>query len=158
MVSAAPSSGYEVIVHVPNGEFSPTPSAQPQATLTGTTDTGYTSSIVVNLTSVGSAPSTLYSGYTAYTFAVQQSSQLTAWANSISSNTNSTSTIAAVTNLPFNDAGDSGEYTVYAQLTSSQTGTLSPASAVYSIAGSDPTCDPGSGAGGRLSCGPGTGL
>ena len=157
-VSSALSSGYAVIIHVPSGEFSADSSSQPQATLTATTDTGYTSSIVVNLTPTGSASSTLYSGYTAYTFAVQSSSQLTAWVNSVNSHTSSTSTITATSTGSFLGAGDPGEYTVYAQLTSSQTGAISPASAVVNVApGSDPACNPGSGPGGHLSC-PGNGI
>ena len=156
-LSGALSSGYAIIVHVPDADVTYSGSSQPQATLTATTDTGYTSSFVVNLTPAGSAPSSLYASYTAYTFNVQPSSQLTAWVNTVNAHTTSTSSMVTVSSTSFEPQGESGTYTIYAQFTSTQTGTVSVGSSSFTDPGSDPSCTPGTGPN-KLSCGPGTGI
>ncbi len=153
-LSSALGSGYSVIVHVPDGELTYDSSSTPQATLTATTDTGYTSSIVVNLSPAGSVPSSLYSGYTAYTFEVQPSSQLTAWVNLVNSHISSTASVVTASSAVFSPQGEAGTYPVYAQVTSNQTGTISNGSASFTDPGSSGACNPGSGAN-KLSCGGG---
>jgi len=157
-LSDALASGYSVVLHVPTDEFLYNSSSQPQATLTATTDQGYTSSIVVDLTLAGSAPSSLYSGYTAYTFSVQPSAQLTNWVNTVNSHMTSGATVATASTAIFAPQGDAGSYSIYAYINSTQTGTISNGSAIMRDPGSDPSCDPGTGSN-KTTCGPsGTGI
>lgn len=135
LTSALTSSTYSVIVHVPSSELSLSGNSIPQATLSATTDSGYTSSVVVDLQPEGSAPSTLVSGYTAYTFSVPQTTTLTNWVDGVNSHTVSSSNIASASSTVFLPAGQEGSYTVYPQVSSSQIGTLSVGSASFSDPG-----------------------
>ncbi len=145
-LTTALTSGYQIIVTVPSNELKLDPTAIPQATLDATTDTGYSSSILVNLTPVGSAPSTLVSGDTDYTFTVPTTAALTAWVDSVNLNTNETSDIVASTTTVFDNAGVAGTYTAYVQITSLQTGTMPVGNATFTDPGytvKNPGCKPG---------------
>lgn len=134
-LAAAVNAGYEVILTVPPNELTPDTSSVAQATLNATTDTGYTSSILVNLTPTGSAPSTLVSGDTDYTYSVPASNALTNWVNTVNQNTNETSSIDASTSTVFTAGGIAGTYTVYVQVTSQQTGTMPAGNATFTDVG-----------------------
>lgn len=138
-LTAALNTGYEIIVTVPSNELKPDTNSVAQSTLTATTDTGYSSSILVNMTLVGTAPSSLVSGDTDYTYSIPSSAALTNWVDSVNLNTNETSTIVTATSTTFEPAGVAGDYTVYVQITSEQTGVVAQGNATFS--------DPGSGAG-----------
>lgn len=142
MLTAAPNSNYSVIVHVPSNAISYNESSNPQATLQATTDTGYASNVVVDLTPTGSSPSSLYNGYTAYSFAIQPSAALTNWINSVNSHTTSTSDITTVSSAAFTQTGAEGNYTIYAQFSSTQTGTVDSGSATYYYSGGGKVINP----------------
>lgn len=125
------NSNYAIIVTVPSNELTLNPSAIPQATLTATTDTGYSSSILVNLKPAGSAPSTLVSGDTDYTFDITTTPALIAWVDSVNLNTIETSTIVTAASTIFDPTGIPGTYTVYTQVTSTQIGTIPGGSATF---------------------------
>lgn len=143
-LSAAVSSGYITTIHVPTNELTPVSNGVTQATLQATTDTGYTSSIVVDLQPAGSAPSTLYSGYTAYTFSVPSSTALTNWVAAVNAHTTSTSNVTSTTNSTFTVGGITGTYSVYAQVTSSQSDPVNTSASFSDIGtGREPGCTPG---------------
>jgi hypothetical protein len=133
-LSTASSAGYAVVISVPSSELTLSSTGTAQTTLTATTDTGYTSSIVVDMAPAGSATSTSLDGYTAYTFNVLPSDALTKWVNTINSNTTDSSTIVSANSAAFTSAGQEGTYTVYAQI-SSLAGDTPSVSAVFADPG-----------------------
>ena len=127
----AASSNYQIVLQVPSSNFALTSSTAVQTTLTATTDNGSTSSIVVTLQPSSVSPSTTHSGYTAYTFTVQDSSQLGSWIQQTEAQANATLNLSATTDAAFTDLGNPGTYTFYAQISSTQTGTVDAGSATY---------------------------
>lgn len=139
------SSGYTVIANVPSADFTFGTQNPVQATLTATTDTGFTSSTTVTLQPVTSTTAPIGSGYTVYTFAIPATSELNTWVQSVGANANSTMNLSATSTIPFNDLGTAGTYTFYIQINSSQTGVQPVGSIVYSDPGSgtpNPSCPP----------------
>jgi len=141
----APDSGYTVLFHVPDSELTLATNNITQATLTATTDTGYSSAITVDLTPTGSNPSTLVSGDRAYSFVLPPSTALTDWVNTVNNNTMFTNVIDAESGVTFSLSGQEGTYIVYAQVLSTQTGTQPPSSVVFTDPGSgrESHCQPG---------------
>ncbi len=130
-LTTALASGYTITYAVPSGVF--TPSSSPaQTTLTGTTDTGYTSSITETLTYAGSAPDSAYSGYTDYIYSMPASQALTTWVDAVNANTISVLGLATSTNGVFN-SGSTGTYTVYVTIASTQTGTVPTGSVALTL-------------------------
>ncbi len=145
VLAAGPSSGYSAVIHVPSNELTLSQTGAAQTTLTATTDTGYTTSIVVDMEFTGAAPSTLASGYTAYTFNIPPSDALTNWVNSVNNNTASSAAVVSTTSTAFTPAGQQGSYTVYMQISSDQIGVTSPVSAGFTDPGvgvKDTGCKP----------------
>ena len=88
-VSSSPSS-YTVIASAPATYFSLNPNIPPQSTFTAVTDTGYTSTITVNLQAVPSTTPPVNPGDAVFTFAVVGSDALNAWVANVAANTVST--------------------------------------------------------------------
>ncbi len=128
---AAPASGYEIIVNAPTSNYRLDASGTPQATLTATTDQNYSSSIVVNLQPVLSSTSPVSSGYTVYTFAVPNTSQVQAWTQQVSEHVTSVLSLSSNVDTIITDLGNPGTYTFYAQVDSEQTGIVNSGSATY---------------------------
>lgn len=142
-LSSAINSGYTVTFAIPTAELTPALSNPVQATLTGTTDTGFTASITETLTPAGSAPDSTYSGYTDYSYTMPSSQNLTDWVNSLNLNAINNATVVTTTNGIFAPAGTTGTYQVYVMLTSTQTGTVPGGSAVFTDPGRPKTSGPG---------------
>jgi hypothetical protein len=132
-LQTAESSGYTVITNVPSSNFTLNSQNPVQATLTATTDQGYTSSVTVTLQPVTSTTSPVASGYAVYTFAVPSSSELSSWVQSVVANSTSSTSVSASVATVFNSQGTSGTYTLYVQVNSSQTGLQTMGSAVYVV-------------------------
>jgi hypothetical protein len=142
-LATAMNAGYEIIITVPSNELTLDPNSTSQATLTATTDTGYTASILENMTFVSSAPSTLVSGDTGYTFSLPASDALTNWVNSVNLNTSETITVAASSSTTFVLAGVPGTYTAYFQIASPQIGSVSRGESTFTDTTSTSGCPTG---------------
>ncbi len=133
----APSSGYSVIVNVPASNFTYDANSTTQTTLTATTDTGYTSSVVVDMQQVASTTAPVADGYAVYAFAAPNTASLQNWVQSVSQHTNQTVTVSSDTLAGFQDLGAAGNYTFYVSISSTQTGTVSVGSTTYRSTGSN---------------------
>lgn len=139
--SNALASGYSVTYAVPSGVLVPS-SSPVQTTLTGTTDTGFTSAITETLTYTGSAPDSTYSGYTDYIFSVPASQALTTWVQTVNANTISASSLSTSTNGVFTSAGGPGNYTAYVTISSTQTGAVPVGSLPFTLIPHNPVPPP----------------
>jgi hypothetical protein len=111
------ASDFTSIVSANAANFTPSPLSPAQATLSATTDQGYTSSITVNLEQVASTTAPVNSGDAVYTYAIS-SADTTAvnnWVNTVASNSNATANMTASTTVPLASAGIGGSYTTTGQ-------------------------------------------
>lgn len=131
-ILAAPHSGYTVIYTLPTNAFSLSTTSTAEATLTATSDSGYTSSTVVTLTPVSA---TSASGYTSYAFSVPDSTALETWVEQVSSNTISTLTFTADTAAFFTPKKTSGTYPASIKISSNQTGIVDEGSTYLTLDG-----------------------
>jgi hypothetical protein len=155
----AVNAGYTIIITAPSNELALDPNNPAQATLTATTDTGYTASILVNMTFVSSAPSTLVSGDTDYTFSLPASDALANWVNTVNLNTSKTATVGASSSTTFILSGIPGTYTVYLQIASPQIGKVAIGESTFTDTTSTSDCGSGTShpGAGTIECpGPGT--
>jgi hypothetical protein len=113
--------------------FSPDSSGIPTATLVATTDTGYQTSVTVQLQPVSAAINPLNPGDAVYSYAITDSPALETWAQQASQNAQSSVSLAATGSLPFISAQAPGNYTLSGQTTSSVTDPSGVATAIYSV-------------------------
>lgn len=135
LASLSPSD-FTTITSLDASNFSPNTSSPAQATLTASTDTGYSSSITVNLQQVASSTPPVNTGDAVHTYAVSDANlgQVTAWLQQVSNNTSSAAQITSVASLPMNSAGNPGTYTLSGQANSNSTGLVSVGSATMTVA------------------------
>lgn len=143
-VAHIPSTGFVVSSSAPSSQFSIDTSRSPYATLTATTDTGFTSSITVPLQLVGAAINPINAGDSVASYALTETSQFDVWAQTVAQNTQAGATIQATAYEPFLSAPTSGTYTVSSQSTNSVTAPSNVAAAQITIAAPPPsTCGVG---------------
>lgn len=136
---SALSSGYSVILNVPTSNFSLNQSGTPQATLTASTDQGFTSSTVVTLQPVASTTSPVAAGYSVYTFKVPNTAQLQSWTQQVSQHATSNLALTSNVDTVFDDLGNGNTYTIYAHINSIQTNVVSAGSVSYTSQPPAPT-------------------
>lgn len=145
---AAASSGsvlaFRLILNLPSDAVINTQSPV-QATLSGTTDKGYTSSVTVTLQPTTSTTQPIAPGDTVYTFLLPNSSEVTNWASTVAANANASINVSSSIVAALNLLGNAGSYVVTIQEVTEQTGTTT----VGSVGVTDPgpgnggTCPPG---------------
>lgn len=111
------ASQFTSIVSANAANFTPNPVSPAQATISATTDQGYSSSITVNLEQVASTTAPVNSGDAVYTYAVS-SADTTAvnnWVNTVANNSTANATLTATSIIPLASAGIGGTYTTTGQ-------------------------------------------
>lgn len=134
IASLSPSE-FTTITSVPASNFLPNPNSPAQSTLTASTDTGYSSSITINLQQVTSTTPPVNSGDAVYTYGIVSSadSQVTQWLQQVAANTNATAEITSVSNLPMTSLGNPGSYTLSGQANSNLTGLVNVGSSTLTV-------------------------
>ena len=138
--SSTSVSAYRLIVNLPSDVTINTQSPV-QATLSATTDTGYTSSITVDLQPTTSTTQPVAPGDTVHTFLLPDTAQVTNWAATVTANSKSTVNVNSSIISGLNLLGSPGSYTVTIQQVTQQTG--------VSTVGSVGVTDPGPSSGGN---------
>lgn len=144
--SSSAISSYNLIFNVPSSNLTLNTQSPSQATLTATTDTGYTTSLTVTLQPTTSTTAPVADGYTVYTFALPNSSDVSDWPAVVNQNTNDSVTITSSNTALFDSAGNSGTWMIYLHVNSEQTGPTPVGSISYSDPGNPGGCS-GSGSG-----------
>lgn len=119
--SSSSVSAYRLILNLPSDVVINTQSPV-QATLSATTDTGYTSSITVDLQSTTSTTQPIAAGDTVYTFLLPNTAQVTDWAATVTTNSNSSININSSIISGLNLLGNPGSYSVTVQQVTEGTG------------------------------------
>ena len=120
-VAALPSTGFVVSASLPSSNFTPDGSNIPTTTITAVTDTGFTSSITVQLQPTNPVIGPINTGDAVYSYAVPSTSALNSWAQEVSQNTASSATITSTGGLPFISAQNPGTYPVTVEVSNTQT-------------------------------------
>jgi hypothetical protein len=115
---------YTVSASVPSSIFSADPNGFPTTTLTVTTDTGYSSSIILNLTPVAAAISPVNSGDVVFSYNLPSTPEFNAWIQQVAASTTSTMTLTTSAGLPLLITGAAGTYKINTVLTSNSVGTF----------------------------------
>lgn len=93
-----------------------------QATLSATTDRGYTAAITVTLQQTTSTTQPVAPGDTVYTFLLPNTSEVSNWAASVAANANSSINVTSSSVSGMNLLGNPGSYTATIQEITEQTG------------------------------------
>jgi hypothetical protein len=120
-LSTVEDGSYTLSLSAPSSMFSASTSASSTTTISVTTDTGYTSSITLPLTSVSSAISPVNSGDEVFSFNISNTSTLDAWVQNIAANTTSSISLTNTANFLLQPIA-AGSATVTAVVTSNATG------------------------------------
>jgi hypothetical protein len=137
---------YTLSVSAPGAIYTPAPNATPTATITVTTDTGYTSSIGVVLSPVAPAIAAVNAGDAVYSYNLPSTPDFAAWIQQVSANTNSTMSISSSAGIPLQAAPGSGVVTMTTVLTSNAVGTYNVGNFTtrrFSSNKGNPPCQPG---------------
>lgn len=142
--AAASSSSvlaFRLILNLPSDAVINTQSPV-QATLSGTTDKGYTSSITVTLQPTTSTTQPIAPGDTVYTFLLPNSSEVTSWASTVAANANSSINVSSSIVAGLNLLGNAGSYVVTIQEVTGQTGLTTVGSVGVTDPGPSAGCPP----------------
>jgi hypothetical protein len=132
-LSSIASSGITFSSSQDAQNFSPDSSGTPTATLVATTDTGYQTTVTVQLQPVSSAINPVNSGDAVYSYAIVGSPEIDNWAQAASQNAQSSVSVSAVGSLPFVSQQIPGTYTLAGQTTSQVTDPSSVSTASYYV-------------------------
>lgn len=132
-IQSIPPSSYTIIASVPSANFSSNTSSPTQTTFTAVTDNGYSASATVDLVPVASTTPPANSGDTVYTFAVQNTPELSTWVQEVAAHTTSTFKLTSSTQIPLLSSGTPGNYTISVQINSNETGVVNEGSAAITI-------------------------
>jgi len=134
-------SAYRLIVNLPSDAVINTQSPV-QATLSATTDKGYTSTITVTLQPTTSTTQPVAPGDTVYTFLLPNTTQVTDWASTVAANANSSINVSSSILVGVNLLGTPGSYTVTIQNITEQAGLTTVGSSGVSDPGPSGSCPP----------------
>jgi hypothetical protein len=138
------SGNYVLSASVPSN-FVPDTSGNPITTITVTTDTGYTSTISLQLVPTSPAIAPVNPGDSVYSYALPNNAEFNAWMANVAANTNVGMSLTSASGLPLVDQGGSpGSYTLSTVLTSAPTGTIDGGSVGVTIddPSGPPPCEP----------------
>jgi hypothetical protein len=138
------SGNYVLSASVPSN-FVPDTNGNPITTITVTTDTGYISTISLQLVPTSPAIAPVNPGDSVYSYALPNNAAFNAWMADVAANTNVGMSLTSASGLPLVDQGGSpGSYTLSTVLTSTPTGTVDGGSVGVTIGdpSGPPPCEP----------------